>query len=343
MRSILKKMRRPADLVKAYQEGFEGAYYDGTEHDKLLDLCDFTVGLDASAAFGWQDSAKGKLVVPYKNIEMLWPTCMPGPAQGRGDCVSHSAKNSALMTLACEIVAGEPDEVTGEVEGPPVISQAGQRAGALSTEAIYWWRGHGGDGWSCHHASRVLINESGMWVRKDYRPDFEFDLTNYSSRLAGKWGRISPPDEVKEFGTKHAIRQATELSSFEEVRDFLYQGYGISSCGGEGWSSKRDSNGYSRRSGSWSHAMAIIGADDRQAVRSKYGEPLICILNSWGRWNSGGRKILNTNLEIPEGAFWAKWSDCRRRSFIAMSGAEGWPPQKLPDWGADYWSRIKEL
>ncbi len=72
---------------------------------------------------------------------------------------------------------------------------------------------------------------------------------------------------IKNFGMKHKIRQATELDSFEEVRDFLYQGYGISTCGGEGWSSSRDSNGFSKRRGGWSHAMAYIGADDRDVIK----------------------------------------------------------------------------
>ena len=339
MSNRLRKIRKPADLVKAYENGFEGVYSDPDEVEKLFECVSYRSGVDAASAYGLEDSAVGELVVPYKNIEMLWPTSMPGPAQTRGDCVSHSAKNSALTTLACEIVAGKPDEVTGKVEGPPKVSPEGEKNGVLSTEAIYWWRDHGGDGWGCHHASRVLIEESGMWVRQDY-PQFGFNLTKYSGRLAGKWGRTSPPSKIKEFGLKHAIRDVTELSTFEECRDFLKNGYGISSCGGQGWSSRRDENGFSKRSGSWSHAMALIAADDRDITKRKYGEPLVCILNSWGRWNSGPRTILGTNLEIPHGAFWAKWSDCRRRSFLAMSGAEGWPPQKLPDWGADYWSRL---
>ncbi len=339
MNKRLRRVRSPRDLQIAYESGFEGAIYSPQEEEKLRDIVNWEVGLDAALEFGWQDESKGKLVIPYKNIEMLWPTSMPGPAQRRGDCVSHSAKNSALLTLACEVVAGKPDSDTGIIEGPPKVSATGEKNGVLSTEAIYWWRDHGGDGWGCHHASRVLMEESGMWVRQDY-PEFGFDLERYSENTAGKWGRFSPPDEVKDFGMKHRIKEMTVLDSFEEVRDFLGQGYGISSCGGEGWSSKRDAYGFSKRSGSWSHAMAIIAADDRKIAHNTWGEPVVCILNSWGNWNTGPRKIIGTNLEIPKGAFWARWSDARRRSFIAMSGADGWPPQKLPDWGADYWSSL---
>ena len=338
-RRRLKNLRRPVDVVRAYEDGFEGVYDDPGEHERFVAGMAYQSGADAATAFGWADEGKGKLVVPFKNIEALYPNAMPGPAQRRGDCVSHSTKNAALGTMCCDIMSGEPDEVTGKIEGPPDVSPTGEKNGVLSTEAIYWWRGHGGDGWSCSHAGRVLVSSSGMWLRQDY-PDFDFDLTKYSSNLAGKWGRSSPPSKVKDHGLKHEIRQATQLDSFEEVRDFLYQGYFISGCGGEGWSSTRDDNGFSRQRGSWSHAMAVIAADDRDVIKQKYGEPLICILNSWGIFNSGPRKILGTTLEIPHGAFWAKWSDCRRRYHVAFSGAEGWPPKKLPDWGSDYWSKI---
>jgi len=340
VRERLKGVHTGIQLLRAYSRGFAGVYSDPEEHAKFLDIMDYTVGMDASADNGWMDEGKGKLVIPFKNIDMLYPGSQPGAAQRRGDCVSHSTINAAELTMCCDIVSGEPDEETGKIEGPPEVSPAAVKAGLCSSEAVYWWRGHGNDGWNCSHAGRVVCQESGIWLRKDY-PEFGFDLTKYSSRLAGKWGRTSPPDEIKNFGLKHRIRQATELDSFEEVRDFLYQGYGISTCGGEGWSSTRDKNGFSKRRGSWSHAMACIGADDRDIIKEKYGEPLVLIMNSWGHWNSGGTRILNTTIDIPAGSFWAKWSDCRRRYMVAFSGADGWPARKLPDWGADYWSRLK--
>ena len=309
------------------------------EREKFLDTMNYTVGMDASHDNGWADDSKGKLVIPFKNIDMLYPGAQPGAAQGRGDCVSHSTINAAELTMCCDIVSGEPDEETGKIEGPPEVSPEGVKAGLCSSEAVYWWRGHGGDGWSCAHAGRVICQESGIWLRQNY-PEFGFDLTRYSSRLAGKWGRSEPPGSIKNFGLKHRIRQATELDSFDEVRDFLYQGYGISTCGGEGWSSTRDANGFSKRRGGWSHALAYVGADDRDIIKEKYGEPLVLIMNSWGVWNSGPRRILGTTIDIPKGSYWSRWSDCKRRYMVAFSGADGWPARKLPDWGADYWSRV---
>ena len=339
-RDRLKGIRCNADLVREYSRGFPGVYSDPEEREKFLDTMDYTVGMDAAAAFGWMDSGKGQLVIPFKNIEMIWPGSMPGPAQKVGDCVAHSTKNACLMTMTSDIVSQEPDEETGLIEGAPLVTPTGISEGVLATNAIYIFRGHNGDGWSCSHAGRVVCKESGMWLRKNY-PEFGIDYTRYLVKNGRRWGRVSPPQKIVDFGMKHRIRQATELSSFDEVRDFLKNGFGISSCGGEGFSSRRDDNGVSKRRGGWSHAMSVIAADDRDAIKKKYGEPLVCILNSWGVWNSGGRKILGTTIDIPKGAFWAKWSDVRRRYFVAFSGASGWPARKLPDWGADYWSRLK--
>jgi hypothetical protein len=339
VRDRLRGCHTGTKLLRAYSRGFQGVYSDPKEREKFLDTMNYTVGMDASHDNGWADDSKGKLVIPFKNIDMLYPGAQPGAAQGRGDCVSHSTINAAELTMCCDIVSGEPDEETGKIEGPPEVSPEGVKAGLCSSEAVYWWRGHGGDGWSCAHAGRVICQESGIWLRQNY-PEFGFDLTGYSSRLAGKWGRSEPPGSIKNFGLKHRIRQATELDSFDEVRDFLYQGYGISTCGGEGWSSTRDANGFSKRRGGWSHALAYVGADDRDIIKEKYGEPLVLIMNSWGVWNSGPRRILGTTIDIPKGSYWSRWSDCKRRYMVAFSGADGWPARKLPDWGADYWSRV---
>ena len=157
-----------------------------------------------------------------------------------------------------------------------------------------------------------MLKESGLWLRRDY-PGIA-DLTRYSGNAAGKWGSRTPPADVKAIGQEHLIRTATHAKTFEEVRDLLHNGYCISSCGSEAFSNKRDDNGVSKRSsGVWYHAMAYLGCDDRETTKAKYGEPLVMIQNSWGRWNTGSRKVMNSVLEIPEGGFWARWSDIKGR------------------------------
>ena len=324
----------PAKVADLYANGFAGAYMDdaATEAFESFINAQSFGSLDGSAvshANGIAGSGEGRLVIPFVFIEEMLLGCLPGPGQERGDCVSWGSKNACLTTLICDIKSGKPDEETGHVEGLPEIPAAGVKNGALSSEAIYWYRGYNGDGWQCEKAAQVVCQESAIWIRKPY-PDLDIDLTKYSGGLAGKYGAKSPPAKITEAGRKHLIRTSTRLKSFEEVRDFLANGYGISTCGGEGFSSTRDKNGVSKRKGSWSHAMAYIGADDRDEIKKEYGEPLVLIQNSWGKFNNGPRRILGTTIDIPEGSFWATWPDVSRRSMLAFSGANGFPAKKLP-------------
>ena len=156
------------------------------------------------------------------------------------------------------------------------------------------------------------------------------DLTSYSGSLAGKYGRSRPPKEIADALDNNLIRTATRVDGPEQLRDLLKQGYGVTSCGSEGFSDTRDENGVSSRRGSWAHAMAYIGFDDRAETIAKYGGPLVLVLNSWGRWNGGPRRIMGTNIDIPEGSFWVRWKDVKSRSMYAFSSVNGWPQKDLP-------------
>lgn len=321
----------PAEVVAMYEAGFAGAWRDVTAQQEMRQAVEQAGGQAFASGITTIASGAGKLSLLFPAMEKLFPGCLPGAAQARGDCVSHGSKNAALASLANEIAFGKPDEVTGLVEGVPDIPAAGIKQGALSTEYLYWFRGYSGDGWDCATAARK-IRENGMLVRKDY-PELGIDLTTYSGSLAGKYGRSAPPENITSEGRIHLVRTTTEAQSLEEVRDLIANGYGISSCGSEGFSSERNEDGVSSRRGSWSHAMAYLGVDDREVVKVKYNGPLVLVCNSWGQWNKGPRTILGTTLEIPHGCFWARWSDVSRRLAIAYSSVAGWPTKTLPDYG----------
>ncbi|NDD52535.1 hypothetical protein EBZ39_01430 [bacterium] len=326
------------DVVAAYEKGFVGAYSNREAVEALRDQIRAAGGIPdgamACAEYKLEDTGKGKLSLPVVEIIKLYPDCLPGGAQGRGDCVSWSSRNACLGTMCCEITSGRPDNTSGRLEGAPSVSDAGRLSGVLSTEAIYNWRRHGGDGWSCAEAAQVLLNDSGLWLRQAY-PEIKVDFTTYSAKNAGIYGSNTPPDSWREIGKVHLVQTVTEVENFESLRDLLHNGYCISSCGGESFSDQKDENGYSKRtSKGWAHAMAYLGVDDRDEIKKIYGEPLVLLQQSWGDWNSGGSRVLGTNIDIPVGAFWVKWSDIKNRYMVAISGVNGWPPKKLKSFGA---------
>jgi len=326
------------DIGEKYAGGLIGCREDAESDRRFADHIRATggdpVGGDVLYEWGLKDLGKGKLVTPWVVVEQVFPGCWPGPAQDIGDCVSHGCKNACLTTLACEIYDSKPDEITGRIEGSPELPQEGISEGVLSTEAIYWWRGHGGaNGWVCSDAARQVTTNAGLWPRKPY-PELGFDLTTYSGSKATKWGGTPPPENVAKVGREHLIRTATKVTGREQVRDFLAAGYGVFNCSGLGFSRTRDEFGVSRQSGSWSHSQSWIGFDDRPETHEKYGQALVCWLNSWGRFNSGGRKVRGTELLIPEGSFWALADTIDSCSCFALSSVAGWPRRKMPDYGA---------
>lgn len=313
------------DIVKMYERGFAGCVYDAAAVEEFESK--HTDADTVCHAFGMADESAGKLVAPWVAVEETYPGCWPASAQRRGDCVSHSDRNAKLTTLVGEVVAGLPDEVSGKREEAPRVSPAAQRDGVLATEAVYRHRGHRGDGWYCAAAANVSTSKTGAVLRKDYPG--HADLTRYNPSWAGG---AATRDELDTFDD-NLFREATRCQTFEQIRDLLGRGFGISSCGSEGFAKQRNEDGVSRRSGSWAHAMAYIGADDRPATHRKYGGPLVLVLNSWGpSWNSGPRDVLDSTLKIPLGSFWAKWSDVRKRDAYAYGGHNGWARQTLPDY-----------
>lgn len=352
---------QPNDVQKAYEEGWVGAWNDPDEHESLLQenkaLTGYGTIEDAATANNWAGSGRGKLSIPFVHVMEAFPGCWPGmTGQSRGDCVSWGGRNAGLGSMVCEVVAGKPDEVTGKVEALPDVPPIGIRNGVFSTEALYWYRRHGGDGWFCGSAAKVMQKESGLWIRKNY-PELGIDLTKYDGRTAGKWGRTPPTGKVAEQGTMNLVRAFAEAKTGEARRDALANGYFGFTCGSESFSNRRDKNGVSDRTrAGWAHSMCDIAFDDRPEMVKEYKSSLILILNSWGVWNTGPRDIWDSakyvppgkkdlwiecdlvnpstgNIMIPKGSFWARTKDVSRREWLATSSVNGWPQKELDNWG----------
>ena len=135
------------DAQAEYLRGLVGVYADPAASERLTQYLllqgQAPDGGTTCRRYGLVGSGAGKLSAPWAVIEQVFPGSMPASAQTRGDCVSHSTRTACLGTLACEIAAGQPDEVTGLREGAPDISDEARRDGV---DADIAWRVAGGGG-----------------------------------------------------------------------------------------------------------------------------------------------------------------------------------------------------
>lgn len=324
------------EILLDYQSGRLKGYIPDARADAelaafLRDNGGYADAGDAIDDYHLRDSGAGKLSLPYLAALQQYPDCLPGGYQKRGSCVAWSSRNAALVSYCSYIAYGQ----NAEKFAFPVVSPAAMRNGVASTEGIYWFRRHGGDGWQCSAAAQVLINECGLLLRQNY-PELGFDLTEYDVQLEGRWGMTAPPAQVKAVCNQHLCSNATVCKTYEQARDMLANGYALSTCGQEAFVDQRDAFGVCKRnlSDSWAHAMAAIAVDDRADTVERYGCGLLLIQNSWPHsYLSGPDVVWGTKHRIPPGSFWAKWTDLKNRYIVAIGPSKGWPANNLPDWG----------
>ena len=319
------------DAIKAYESGYEGCIFDPDGAEECEAQEDGVFG-DAAHKYGIADSGKGKLNLLYPSV---WEVSGHDKwfhghiSQPTGDCVARSQSHACITSLALAVH-------NGNGSWPDIPEEAYASGMPWSPVGTYWLKHGGPSGWSCAAAARES-KKIGLVIGKRYESVGDLlKPENYSTATISKYCRSGPPDaafqELNYCATQTYSRSST--SRFEEIRDALANGYGVSTCGGQGFSRTRDANGVCRRSGHWSHALALIGCDDTDWERKTYGEPLYLVLNSWGSYVKGPRHPQGNPSfpEIPKGSFWATVSSFSGRDSYIFSVVKGFPPQKLPSW-----------
>jgi intein/homing endonuclease len=230
------------------------------------------------------------------------------------NCVSHGTRNACDVSRAVEI------DVHNERED--WIARG-------ATEAIYGYRGFSGQGMSCARAAEFVSKAGGIVVRKNYSGIADF--SKYNGNLGAGWGGRGLPDPVIDLANDHQIKTVSLIKTVEEARDALANGYGLAVCSNYGFSNTRDKKGFAKQSGSWAHCMAWIACDDTGK------EPAFLVQNSWGKWNDGGHPDWGP---IPDGSFLITADIAAgmlsQNGSYAFSNFDGFPVQKLPDYGFDY-------
>lgn len=289
-----------------------GWIHDPHGVEKAMKSLPFPVFADVRSPI--QDTGKGKKMLLYEIIRKVAGT-FPIRHQLIGDCVSMGCAYAVDAIKAVDIYINKDFE---------------EWVAETATEDIYWGsrnilgKGQLGDEdgslgvWAAQY-----VNQYGSVARGKYG---KIDLSEYSGDRAKTWGAAgySLPKEFIEITKEHSVVTISQVTTYEEVRDLIFNGYSVTIASNQGFSSNRDDEGFARPKGSWGHQMSILGIDD------EYKRPGVLVQNSWGPDWIGGPKRNNQ----PEGSFWVDAEEIERLVLKtgdcwAFSGYEGFKPQKL--------------
>ena len=93
------------------------------------------------------------------------------------------------------------------------------------------------------------------------------------------------------------VLSGTPYEIADNIKDLIYNGYGVVLFTNVGFPDVRDSQGISYPDRNWYHTYSIIGYDDR---KYEYQDCVYLLSNSWGNWNAGGHPSWGP---IPNGSF----------------------------------------
>jgi len=324
----------PGDLAKAYADGLIGCFLDDAAlptqvrfqaryerhqtleesklphaEDGLLIIRDENPGGTGNCAFPW------KLYLKLDKME-AGGKAMKGN-QLTGDCTSWGTGCAVDIERATSILEG------GEFE-----SYIAQRC----TASIYGWRGHRGQGMAVSTAARAL-NNYGMAIEKEYC-NGKYDFTDYNNyyRLGMGWGGRGTPEDLRAETASNRVETVSSVQEMEAVMDLLQNGFGIAVGSMLGVASS--GNPVSRREGSWSHCMCVVGYEGRPEILEMIGQkkPVFMWDNSWGNWNSV-TNIPDEWQPWAEGMFCLDWDDTywaiKNGDNWAFSDFEGFPVRKV--------------
>lgn len=259
-------------------------------------------------------SGAGKTMLLYKYYKQVTGH-EPGGKQTGPDCVSWATKNAIDHTYCCEIaIKGEMEEWTTETCSEYLYGDSRVRIGNSSL---------GNGGGSCNVWCGTAAVD-GVLARGKYG---KYDLTAYDYSYAQRWGspNVGVPQELFNIAKETRVKTVSLVTTYEELRDSLMNGYSVAIASNQAFSTHRGKYGICEPdySTQWPHSLMACGFTE------EYGEPLVCILNSWGLYLSG-----DTFLECPGGAFWTYASVIEKnmlscRDSFSFSDKEGFPIKNL--------------
>lgn len=264
--------------------------------------------LFSSAATILKDSGKGKVVLLYDVLREI-AGYIPEPLQTSApDCVSHACASALDLLKAVEIKTGDREEWLSRTACEPIYSTARVQIGRMRYSR----------GTTNTHAIQAMI-KFGTLRRDKYG---KVDLTDYSSSRAVSWGRQELPKSLIDISRDHPINDFNLIQNYEQARDAMANGFPVVVASNQGFTSKRDKEGFCKPSGTWNHSMCCAAVDDA------YSRPAILILNSWPKYLSGPTRHNN-----PPSSFWCDAEVfnrmCRHKDTYCMVDFNGYRKREI--------------
>ncbi len=261
-------------------------------------------------------SGEGKRALLWQYVRKLDPLSFT-EVQTTGDCVAHGSRNARDCTRAVQVLLQQKPE--------SFITRG-------ATEPTYGARGHSGEGMVPASAS-AFEHEVGFLIRKKYDP---VNLTKYDGSIGARWGAGGVPRDVADLCRENKVGIIRQITTVRDAIDALANGYGIHSGQFAKWSGTPGSkNIHDRLLGGWAHDMATVGYDD---TKEFWPFTVFFIQNSWGPWNQPVKDWPSSFPEQVPGMIVTKaddWAVCVNDGDCwAYGNVDGFPPQKLPDYGA---------
>lgn len=287
----------------------ERDYSVAKAHDEILSFSK----LFGSTAWNLSGTGEKKIVLLHEALTKLWNGTFPINTQTIGDCVSHGYAKGIEVLMAVEILLRKESEkwpgvltATEWIYGTSRVIQGQGRLRNMDGSLGSW--------------AQKAVKDNGTLLRKKYD---KYDLTNYSGKVAKAWGFNELPYELEPTADEHPIQTTALVTSYEEARDAIANGYPVVVCSNQGFTMKRDSEGFARPQGRWAHCMLFSSVDD------EYKRPGLLCINSWGEnWIDGPKRH-----NQPEGSFWvdADAADrmLKQQDSYALSNFKGYPAQEI--------------
>lgn len=261
------------------------------------------------------ESGRGKVVLLHKIYESVTGKPFPVFTQEIGDCVSFGYALAVEVVMAVQKSINPREEIPAHVATEPIYGgsrvEIGNNKNPFPPTEPDGSVGIWGADW---------VKNYGILLRKAIDG---IDLSSYDGNRAKEWGWKGVPDNLEPIAKMHPVKQYALVTSYEEARDAITNGYPVVVCSNQGFREVRDQDGFAAAYGTWAHCMCFVAVDD------SFKRPGLLCCNSWGEtWITGPKRH-----DQPNGSFWVEAKTVDRmlkdRDSYAISNLEGFGQQDM--------------